>query len=67
MRPMPTDLAHCLEARQSAYRQLATRPCTSLRRELIRLSTTGLFHPYWEGRLTTAARSAMYAGRGTGS
>ncbi|MCC9706032.1 hypothetical protein E4N62_12650 [Streptomyces sp. MNU76] len=64
---MLADLTHCLEARQTAYRRLAARPCTSLRRQLIRLSTTGLFHPYWQGRQTTAARSAMYAGRGTGN
>ncbi|MEV7817791.1 hypothetical protein AB0P05_45415 [Streptomyces flaveolus] len=49
---IPDDLAHAQQEWHTTYRQLATRPRTALRRQLIRLSTEVLFHPYWQDRRT---------------
>ncbi|WP_161179936.1 hypothetical protein [Streptomyces sp. SID4985] len=50
MRPIPNDLLHAQQEWHAAYRQLAVRPSTALRRQLIRLSAEVMFHPHRHGR-----------------
>ncbi|MDX3802587.1 hypothetical protein [Streptomyces sp. AK04-3B] len=67
MRPIPADLTEALEDWHTTYRLLAARPCSALRRRLIRLSCDVLSHPYWDGGRSAAARAALFsAGRGGG-
>ncbi|MGW1273484.1 hypothetical protein [Streptomyces sp. NPDC002491] len=65
MRPIPADLTEALEDWHATYRRLAARPCSDLRRRLIRLQCDVLSHPYWGGGRSAAARAALFAaGRG---
>ncbi|EST24404.1 hypothetical protein [Streptomyces roseochromogenus] len=54
MSPIPDDLARAQEEWHATYRQLAVRPRTALRQQLIHLSSEVLFHPYWQGRRSAA-------------
>ncbi|GHI53924.1 hypothetical protein Srubr_37700 [Streptomyces rubradiris] len=47
---IPNDLARAQEEWHTAYRQLAERPHTALRRRLLHLSAQVMFHPYWQSR-----------------
>ncbi|GGY12787.1 hypothetical protein [Streptomyces djakartensis] len=65
MRPIPHDLAQALEEWHTTYRQLAMQPRTELRRRLIQLSISVVFHPHWQNGNRTAAWAALHtAGRG---
>lgn len=62
MSPIPSDLARAQEEWRAVYRQLAARPQTAQRRQLIHLSAQVLFHPYWQGR-RTGAWAALHGAR----
>ncbi len=59
MRRIPDDLIQAQEEWHAAYRQLAARPRTALRRRLIHLSSEVLFHPFWQGH-ESVARAALF-------
>ncbi|MET8563224.1 hypothetical protein ABZV75_22510 [Streptomyces flaveolus] len=54
MQSTSDDLTHAQQEWHTTYQQLAVRPRTALRRQLIRLSTEVLFHPYGQGQQSAA-------------
>ncbi|MER6122765.1 hypothetical protein ABT173_08760 [Streptomyces sp. NPDC001795] len=67
MRPFPDDLVQAQREWNSTYRRLAELPGrTALRRRLYRLSTTVLFHSYWQERGRTPAAWAELRNLGRG-
>jgi hypothetical protein len=61
-RTTPPDLDRAQDEWRTTYQQLAVRPCTALRRRLIHLSATVLFHPHWQGQ-RSAGWAALHGAR----
>ncbi|MEV2208889.1 hypothetical protein AB0E16_26085 [Streptomyces sp. NPDC047970] len=61
-RTTPPDLDRAQDDWHATYRQLAVHPSTALRRRLIHLSATVVFHPHWQGQ-RSAGWAALHGGR----